>query len=252
MGVRLFSPRNALEANLPAPAGQDRPKGQQFHGRLLEAGALLLFFAAAFLALSLASYRVDPFDPTQGGSNLAGATGAAIAAVLVQGFGVVAWLLPLDLALLVPGSACRAPERPGKERAEDERAIRELVREGARRFDAHDADAWLEPFADDAWLVNVRGRRWNLPGDREAVRAAFATALREATMEPLAIEVRFPRPDVALVHVEMRVGPFVDAAGGGRPAELQRSLSVLTKERGRWTVRAFHNTTVAEPPPPRD
>ena len=36
--------------------------------------SLLLFFAAAFLALSLASYRVDPFDPTQQGSDLAGAT----------------------------------------------------------------------------------------------------------------------------------------------------------------------------------
>src|SRR3954462_5684205 len=100
MGVRLFSARNALEANLSAGPHRDRPNGQAFHGRLLEAGALLLFFAAAFLALSLASYRVDPFDPTQQGSDLAGATGAAIASVLVQGFGVVAWLLPLDLALL--------------------------------------------------------------------------------------------------------------------------------------------------------
>jgi DNA segregation ATPase FtsK/SpoIIIE, S-DNA-T family len=124
MGVRLFSPRNALEANLPgaAPAAgsQDRPKGQQFHGRLLEAGALLLFFGAAFLALSLASYRVDPFDPTQGGSDLAGATGAAIAAVLVQGFGVVAWLLPLDLALLgAPLFRGRVPESLGYRIAAD-------------------------------------------------------------------------------------------------------------------------------------
>src|SRR5687768_2975983 len=107
MGVRLFSARNALEAgsSLPASRGaaapsDDRPKGPQFHGRLLEAAALLLFFSAAFLALSLASYRIDPFDPALSGADLAGATGAAIAGVLVQGFGVVAWLLPLDLALL--------------------------------------------------------------------------------------------------------------------------------------------------------
>jgi S-DNA-T family DNA segregation ATPase FtsK/SpoIIIE len=120
MGVRLFSPRNAIEANLPVNGGQDRPKGQQFHGRLLEAGALLLFFAAAFLALSLASYRVDPYDPTQGGSNLAGATGAAIAAVLVQGFGVVAWLLPLDLALLgAPLFRGRVPDNLGYRVAAD-------------------------------------------------------------------------------------------------------------------------------------
>jgi len=120
MGVRLFSARNALEANLPASAEHDRPKGQQFHGRLLEAGALLLFSAAAFLALSLASFRIDPFDPTQGGSDLAGATGAAIAAVLVQGFGVVAWLLPLDLALLgAPLFRGRVPDNLGYRVAAD-------------------------------------------------------------------------------------------------------------------------------------
>ncbi len=124
MGVRLFSARNALEANLaprsPAPADHDRPKGQQFHGRLLEAAALLLFSAAAFLALSLASFRIDPFDPTQGGSDLAGATGAAIAAVLVQGFGVVAWLLPLDLALLgAPLFRGRVPDNLGYRVAAD-------------------------------------------------------------------------------------------------------------------------------------
>ena len=106
---------------MPPPHGSpDRPNGQQFHGRLLEAGALLLFFAAAFLALSLASYRVDPFDPTQGGGNLAGATGAAIAAVLVQGFGVVAWLLPLDLALLgAPLFRGRVPDNLGYRVAAD-------------------------------------------------------------------------------------------------------------------------------------
>ena len=81
---------------------------------------MLLFFGAAFLALSLASYRIDPFDPTQGGSNLAGATGAAIAGVLVQGFGVVAWLLPLDLALLgAPLFRARVPADLGYRVAAD-------------------------------------------------------------------------------------------------------------------------------------
>src|SRR6478735_2852711 len=124
MGVRLFSARNALEAGGSLRSGSEldprtntarpRPGGQQFHGRLLEAAALLLFFAAAFLALSLGSYRIDPFDPTQHGADLAGATGAAMAAILVQGFGVVAWLLPVDLVLLgAPLFRGRAPENLG-------------------------------------------------------------------------------------------------------------------------------------------
>ncbi len=128
MGVRLFSPRNALEAgaSTSGPLGassnssRDRPNGQQFHGRLLEAAALLLFFTAAFLALSLASYRIDPYDPTLRGSDLAGATGAAVAATLVQGFGVVAWLLPVDLVLLgAPLFKARVPENLGYRVAAD-------------------------------------------------------------------------------------------------------------------------------------
>jgi S-DNA-T family DNA segregation ATPase FtsK/SpoIIIE len=79
-----------------------------------------LFFGAAFLALSLASFRIDPFDPTLSGADLAGATGAAIAGILVQGFGVVAWLLPLDLALLgAPLFRGRAPENLGYRIAAD-------------------------------------------------------------------------------------------------------------------------------------
>src|SRR5687767_6302751 len=128
MGVRLFSPRNALEAGTStsvSSAGrpgstQDGQNGQPFHGRLLEAAALLLFFGAAFVALSLASYRVDPFDPTQNGADLAGATGAAVAGILVQGFGVVAWLLPLDLVLLgAPLFRGRTPQNLGYRVAAD-------------------------------------------------------------------------------------------------------------------------------------
>jgi S-DNA-T family DNA segregation ATPase FtsK/SpoIIIE len=103
MNVRLFSPRpaagssfstgsdpNGAEGRYPAPVG-----GQ---GRLREAAALLLFAGSLFLSLALASYRVDPSDPSLSGSNWAGAAGASLAGILVQGFGVVAWLVPLDLA----------------------------------------------------------------------------------------------------------------------------------------------------------
>jgi DNA segregation ATPase FtsK/SpoIIIE, S-DNA-T family len=128
MGVRLFSPRNAFEAGASSPdssglntnSSRNRPNGQQFHGRLLEAAALLLFFGAAFVALSLASYRIDPFDPALRGADLAGATGAAVAAILVQGFGVVAWLLPVDLVLLgAPLFRGRVPENLGYRVAAD-------------------------------------------------------------------------------------------------------------------------------------
>ncbi|HWZ93552.1 MAG TPA: DNA translocase FtsK 4TM domain-containing protein [Polyangiaceae bacterium] len=72
-------------------------------GRLYEAAALLLFTGAAFLFLSLATARVDPLDASVHGANWVGPAGGSVATVLIQGFGLVAWLLPLEIAL------CGAP-----------------------------------------------------------------------------------------------------------------------------------------------
>jgi len=80
------------------PAARSR-----FFGRLFETGALLLFAGAAFLFLALATARVDPLDPAVHGANWVGPVGGNVAAILIQGFGLVAWLLPLEIAL------CGAP-----------------------------------------------------------------------------------------------------------------------------------------------
>ncbi len=97
MNVRLFSPRAATGSDLSSAASTGTGPVQ---GRLREAAALLLWAGAVFVTLALASYEVDPVDPGVAGGNWAGAAGAALAAVLVQGFGVVAWLLPVELGVL--------------------------------------------------------------------------------------------------------------------------------------------------------
>ena len=111
MGAKLFSSRAAaggpgLEASSPAasaPASGENQPRSRFFGRLFETAALLLFTGAAFLFLALATARVDPLDPAVHGSNWVGPVGGNVAAVLIQGFGLVAWLLPLEIAL------CGAP-----------------------------------------------------------------------------------------------------------------------------------------------
>src|SRR5688572_1345862 len=112
MNVRLFSPRSATGSDL-STASSSMSAGP-VQGRLREAAALLLWAGAAFVTLALASYEVDPVDPGVVGSNWAGAAGAALAAVLVQGFGVVAWLLPVELGVLAaPLFRGRKPELLG-------------------------------------------------------------------------------------------------------------------------------------------
>jgi len=103
MGAKLFSSR--VTANGPSvdtssvlPASRSRSLG-----RLYEAAALLLFTGAAFLFLALATARVDPLDPAVHGANWVGPAGGSVATILIQGFGLIAWLLPLEIAL------CGAP-----------------------------------------------------------------------------------------------------------------------------------------------
>src|SRR5690606_3965438 len=105
MSAPLFLPR---EKPAPTPA-----KATGFR-RGPESLALLLFTIAAYLTLALASLESSPTDPEVQGGNWVGPVGATIAEVLVRGFGVVAWLFPLELALLGrPLLQRRAPELSG-------------------------------------------------------------------------------------------------------------------------------------------
>lgn len=91
MSAPLFLPREKA-----APVA-DKATGFR---RGPEALALLLFTIAAYLLLALASLECSPVDPELRGGDWVGPVGATIAEVLVRGFGVVAWLFPLELAIL--------------------------------------------------------------------------------------------------------------------------------------------------------
>ncbi len=100
MGTRPFSTTRHDTDGRDAPAGSSPSVRNSVPGRIREAAALLLFALGAFLALSLLSYKADPHDPSLTGRDWAGPVGAGLAALLVRGFGIVAWLAPVDLALL--------------------------------------------------------------------------------------------------------------------------------------------------------
>ncbi|MBK7582414.1 MAG: DNA translocase FtsK [Myxococcales bacterium] len=101
MGARPFSPRRHAAADpamAEASVASDSPV--RLSGRGREAAALLLFAVSCFLCLALASYRLDPNDPTVSGSDWVGPVGAFVAGVLVRAFGLVAWVVPLEVALI--------------------------------------------------------------------------------------------------------------------------------------------------------
>jgi hypothetical protein len=111
MAFPLFAPRRAVAAGGGEPlthtesASVSRPPLAR--GR--EVAALLLWTAAVFLLLALASYAGDPAattaaaegaPPPLSGPNWVGPVGASCARAVVTIIGATAWVIPLELALL--------------------------------------------------------------------------------------------------------------------------------------------------------
>jgi len=93
MSAHLFTPPRLAGAGAPAAK---RPSA----GKVREAASLLLVAAALYLALALWGVRVDPVDPALLGTEWVGPVGGAVGGVLARGFGVVAWLVPVELLLV--------------------------------------------------------------------------------------------------------------------------------------------------------
>src|SRR5579883_2456358 len=119
MGIPVFAPRSGVRFGAPAPnqnvAGGAAPGNTRVatvlgrdagaNGRGREVAALLIWTAAIFLALALASYAGDPprdgaASVTPPGENWVGPVGELFARGFVMLVGVVAWALPLEMVLI--------------------------------------------------------------------------------------------------------------------------------------------------------
>jgi uncharacterized protein (TIGR02246 family) len=158
-----------------------------------------------------------------------------------------ALLLTLLSATIAHGqSAASSPVAQGA--AGDEAAVRAVVAAVEAAWNAHDGAAFAAPFAADADYVVVNGMYVK---GREAIAQGhtqiFTTVYKESRNAATVKGVRFLRPDVAVVHIEwnLEVRPGADKARA-------MNTMVMTKEGGRWSIAAFHNTPVQQqggPPP---
>ena len=124
----------------------------------------------------------------------------------------------------------------------DESAIRQIVQQLQEGWNAHDGKAFAAPFAADADYVVVNGMY--IKG-REAIEQGhtqiFSTIYKESKNAATIKGVRFLRPDVAVAHVEWNL-EF--RAGGETRRGHAMNTMVLTKEGGKWSIAAFHNTPI--------
>ena len=121
----------------------------------------------------------------------------------------------------------------------DEAAVLDLLRQ--LYFAWGDADAYASFFTPDADYVafdgsHARGRR----AIAEMHRPLFARFLKNTRLVSVSETVRFPQPDVALIHGK---GAVVSARQQ-RPAKNRLSVQTLVavKQTDGWQFAAFQNT----------
>ena len=120
----------------------------------------------------------------------------------------------------------------------DEEHVREVMAGLMRAWNVHDMHAFTEQFTDDASFVNVNGS-WlhDAAQIEENHKVVHATIFKttKATITPA--QVRFPKPDVAIVHAKWQI------TGDSRRPEARDYVMtlVLQKKSDVWKILAAQN-----------
>jgi uncharacterized protein (TIGR02246 family) len=130
--------------------------------------------------------------------------------------------------------------------AEEEATVRGLyvrMNDGWNRGDGNDAAA---VFAEDGEMVSGDGTYWN--GRSEIAKyltRALTGPVRGSRLVATVLDVRFLRPDVALMRLRADFVPL----GASEPAPERRAVhSILAaRDAGKWHVALFQATRILSP-----
>jgi uncharacterized protein (TIGR02246 family) len=127
-------------------------------------------------------------------------------------------------------------------------AIRAVVAEAETL--QSDADGFAELLTEDVALVNFGGRRvLGRANVHEAMRQALQTPFAHVYTKHEVVDVRFLRPDVALVSCIKHIFDEREPSEIGADAPLSERGSqtfVLVKQQERWLVALAQTTPIAE------
>lgn len=132
------------------------------------------------------------------------------------------------------------PLHPQSNHTTDEAAIRENVKHMETGWNTKSGALFAKPFAEDADYVVINGMY--IKG-RSVIETAhqriFDTIYKDTTINLAVKQIRFLRPDVAVVHVNARRN------GPTKELTTEALLTLfMTKEKAGWTIAAFQNTQV--------
>jgi uncharacterized protein (TIGR02246 family) len=129
----------------------------------------------------------------------------------------------------------------------DEAAIHENVKQLEAGWNAKQGALFAKPFAEDADYVVINGMYFK---GRTAIEKAhqqiFNTVHKNTTLSLAIRQIRFLRPDVALVHVSGRL----DAPENEKQFVADASMTmVMTRDKQGWKIAAFQNTRITTTSP---
>ena len=129
--------------------------------------------------------------------------------------------------------------------SKEESAIRQIVKQVEDGWNAHDGKAFAAPFADDADYVVTNGMFSKGKNSiEEGHTRIFSTIYKDSRNAATVKSIRFLRSDVAVVHIEWNLEFRV---GSETKKTQAMNTMFMTKENGKWSIAAFHNTYIAPP-----
>jgi uncharacterized protein (TIGR02246 family) len=128
----------------------------------------------------------------------------------------------------------------------DETAMRADVEQMVKGWNMKSGAEFAKPFAEDADYVVINGMK--IKG-RTAIAAGhqgiFDTIYKNSTLDYSVEQIRFLRADIAVVHV---LAALKVTRGDATQTGNARITLVMTKNKDRWEIAAFQNTSIQPPP----
>lgn len=146
------------------------------------------------------------------------------------------------ILIFIAAATCAYAQTGSKAPDKDEDAIRQIVKDVENGWNTHSGKAFAASFAADADYVVVNGMYVK---GREAIERGhqqiFDTVFKDSGQKSNVKSIRFLRSDVAVVHIEWEL--TVRSEGKEDKARALNTM-FMSKENGKWSIAAFHNTPI--------
>ncbi|MEU6554223.1 SgcJ/EcaC family oxidoreductase [Streptomyces sp. NPDC046915] len=124
--------------------------------------------------------------------------------------------------------------------AADESAILKVLKGVHDAWDAHDADAFVADYTEDASAILPGSYRRSRDEIRESMQAGFSSFLKGSTTTNKVLNIRFLNDDAAVVVSETNIlFPGETEVPDDR---LAIATWVLTRQDGKWLLAAYQNS----------